>query len=130
MWQRLFFILFAVLFMCGIAIAADKEEVNEIVKVTQTDGEISTIASSYISIIYKRDDETSTEYEMMFPLTADVKFTRKTKDALKVGDRIRIKSDEYVSIDKEGKKRFNKKVTKEIQFLSPSKEGKLVTKER
>lgn len=129
MRQRLFFILFTVLFICGMAIAAD-EDVKEIVKVTQTDGEISVISTSYISIIYKRDDETKTEYEMMFPITKDVKFARKAKDELKQGDKIRIKCDEYVSVDEEGKKRFNKKITKEIQFLSPSKEGKLVAKER
>lgn len=116
-----------VMIFAAVDIAA--EEAKETVKATEVTGEVSVIGPTYISIVYARDEEKGVEYEMLLPIDKDVKFIRKGLDELVVGDKVRVKCDDYFRINEEGKELCTRRVPKEIQFLSPPI-NKLVGEER
>lgn len=118
-----------VMILAAVGIAAE-EEAKETIKPTEITGEVSVIGRNYISIVYARDEKKGEEYEIMLPFTQDVKFIRKRLDELVVGDKVRVKCDDYLRKNEEGKEICGRRVPKEIQFLSPPIEDKLVGKER
>lgn len=119
-----------VIMFAAFSIAAEEaKEEKETVKATEITGEISGIGRGYISIVYARDEKKGAEYEMLLPIDKDVKFIRKGLDELAVGDKVRVKCDDYFKTDEEGKGICARRVAKEIQFLSPPV-NKLVSEER
>jgi hypothetical protein len=85
-------------------------------------GEISGITERSISIIYDRDYDTGTEYEMLIPLDKDTKLRHKGSiKELKVGDLISI---EY---EKPGEKSKHKTRAATVSFIQSSVTG-LATK--
>lgn len=85
-------------------------------------GEISGITKRAISIIYDRDYDTATEYEMLIPLDKDTKLKHKgSMKELKVGDLISI---EY---EKPGEKSKHKTRAATVNFIQSSITG-LATK--
>ena len=109
------------------AIAKDEEEAEtEIVRPMEISGEVSHIGASSMNLIFKKDTTNKKEYEIMLLLNSDVEFVRKEKEELEIGDKVKVKCDEYFKLTEEGEERFAKRVTKEVKFMSPGLKGRLV----
>jgi hypothetical protein len=113
-----------------VSVAAEEGTGKMTVRNAQITGEVSGIGAGYISIIYARDEDKTTEYEMLLPIEKDVEFIRKSLSELVVGDIVSVKCDDYIKIDEEGKELCARRVAKEVKFLRPASEDRLVGKER
>ena len=120
------------MFVSGSAGAREQEEEEFIVEIKTIKGELTTLGSQYLGILSERDERKGYEKEVLFLLDEEVKFVHKERNKIKLGDRIRVKYEEYYKPpeDEDEEPKFAKRVAKEIQFLSPSFKGKLIGKER
>jgi len=91
------FILFGlILNINGSALCNEKEEDPEII-ITEKDvtGVISVLNPTYIAIVYHREKDTGHEYEIGFPISSDIKISRKRSlDDINRGDTVTVKYDE------------------------------------
>ena len=118
-----------VLGFAGTIMAEDgSDEVR--IRPGEISGEISAISQRYISIIYSKDFDNNTEYEMLLPIDENVKFTRKSLDKLEVGDQVSVKCDDHIKKNAEGEDVCARRVAKEISFVRPAMKDKLVGTER
>ena len=131
--QSVLAILLILSFSFSGVIRAREYEAKEMVRTKEISGEVSVIRPRYISIIYERDEKKGAEYEMMFPINEDVKFTRKGLDEIKVGDQVSITYGECSRIEENeetGKEeeRFIRRDTKGVEFIRPALKGKLISR--
>ncbi len=131
----IFSLLLAFIFaVVDISIAAQEaEEEDYIVRTKKVSGEISMIRPTFISIIYAQKRREYKDYEAMFLLDEEVKYTRRAFDELKMGDEIDVVYDEYSKLEinpetGEEEEKFVKRETKEIKFVNPALKKGLISK--
>jgi len=92
--------------------AKEDKQVKETVK--DIAGEVSFLDKDFISIVYKREDDRSKEYEMMLYIDKDVILQNVRDNDLKNLYEDDVVKIEYVQIDKEGS---SKRIAKRIRFV-------------
>ena len=111
-----------VLAMSGVVFGQSENEEKKITKRTANEisGEISAIGKDFIAIIYKRDEEKGTEYEMFLPIDTDTKLERKRNlTELSIGDTFKIQCEDTALEDTSGEKKMERKA-KVISFVKPA----------
>ena len=108
----LLFLVSATILFSMHAYAQDWDDAEVLVK--QITGEIIFIDGDFISIVYDRQKDTSTEYEMMLYISPDVQLENidnKDLGSLEQNDLVKI---EYLDFQKQGK---SKRVARKISLI-------------
>lgn len=80
--------------------AASETQDDYAFTVETVSGEVSGIDKNYISIVYERDYDSGTEYEMLIPIDSKTAVKHKTKLAdIKVGDLVSVEYEKPVPED-------------------------------
>ncbi len=113
--------LVSVLVMDGLVFAQGEKEEKKIIKRTSSEvsGEVGAVGKNSISIIYARDVNKSTEYEMLIPIDVNtVLVHKKSLSELKIGDKIEIQFEDATSEDA-GREKLER-VARVITFVRPA----------
>lgn len=113
-------LIVVLLFAIIVNVAEAKEKGKPSISNKTVQGEISAIGKNYISIIYQREKEKGTEYEIWLPLKKeDIKLLhKKSLEDLKVGDIVKIEFEEVTEESKKGIRSTRK--VKVINFIKPA----------
>ncbi|MFC1646417.1 hypothetical protein ACFL2Y_04495 [Candidatus Omnitrophota bacterium] len=123
-----------------LSYGADKAEEKEIkVETKEVTGEICGISPMFISVVYKRDEETGTEFELPFTIEKDDLELVRIKDLklLSIGDTVEVEyeeaSEEVEQINADGNRekviKLRGRKAKKISFLKPAKVVDLSTED-
>ena len=113
--------------LCGTLFAAEpaaqqKEEKHEPkaeVVTNEITGSVSGIGRNYITVNYKHDAEKGAEYEVYFPIDANVQVqNKKNISDIAVGDRVGIIYEE-TRIDDPDKGKETKRKAKIVRYVGP-----------
>ncbi len=92
---------------------ASKDKEKDTFTIATVSGEISGITKRSISVVYNRDYDTGTEYEVLIPVDDGTQFKHKQAlSDLKVGDLISV---EYENPDKDSKHKARARVVNFVQ---------------
>jgi len=96
----------------GSLFAQGKNEDKKLIMRTSNEviGEISAMGKNFIALIYERDKEKGTEYEMLLPIDAGIKLEhKKNMSELQVGDTVTIQYEDTAFEDANMAKKMERK---------------------
>lgn len=109
-----------------------KDKVRKIIINKEVRGKVGGITPTLITIIYKEDKRSATEYEIDLPIDEDIELKHITRlSEIRRGDIVRVKYDvtikEYDDVDSDGTVKHKSKVlgrkAKVITFIRPKMKG-------
>ena len=113
--------------IAGMALAQEKapQPPADDEKVTTTPnkitGQISDISKKSFSVVYKKDEATGGEFEMLFPIDKNLRVVhKKSLSEMKVGDTVEVQYEDVTTEKKDRKE--GKRNTAVITFISPGEE--------
>jgi len=119
MKRKMAIAVIAVAAVLGYAITVFAAQDETVTKTTGgvVNGEISGITKKFISVVYKKDAETNTDYEMLILIDENVRLDhKKSLSELNVGDSVSIEYED-ATVEDSAKRQKLRRTAKVISFV-------------
>ena len=100
--------------VCFLERSYAEEDKGAKVVIKEITGEVSFVDEDFISIVYKKEGDSSKEYEMILYIDKEIVLDNMREEDFKKLDEQDIVNIEYMEINKEGR---SKRVAKRIRFV-------------